>query len=27
LKINGNKNGDADRVRQKIKDLGYTPFY
>jgi tetratricopeptide (TPR) repeat protein len=27
LKINGNKDGDADQVRQKIRNLGYTPKY
>ena len=27
LKINGNKDGYADQVRQVIRDLGYTPKY
>jgi len=27
LKINGNKDGIADQVRQKIRNLGYTPKY
>jgi tetratricopeptide (TPR) repeat protein len=27
LKINGNKDGDADQVRQEIRNLGYTPKY
>jgi tetratricopeptide (TPR) repeat protein len=27
LRINGNKNGNAEQVRQKIRDLGYTPQY
>ena len=27
LKINGNKDGNADQVRQKIRNLGYTPKY
>ena len=27
LKINGNKDRNADQVRQKIRNLGYTPKY
>jgi len=27
LKLNGNKSGDADEVRQMIRDLGYIPEY
>ena len=27
LRINGNKDGNADQVRQKIRNLGYTPKY
>ena len=27
LQINGNKNGDADQIRQKIRNLGYIPKY
>ena len=27
LKINGNKDGDADQVRQEIRNLGYIPKY
>lgn len=27
LKINGNKDGYADEIRQKIRNLGYTPKY
>jgi len=27
LRINGNKDGDADEIRQKIRNLGYTPKY
>ena len=27
LRINGNKDGDADQVRQKIRNLGHTPKY
>jgi tetratricopeptide (TPR) repeat protein len=27
LRINGNKDGDAEKVRQEIRNLGYTPQY
>ncbi|MEA3415192.1 MAG: tetratricopeptide repeat protein [Thermodesulfobacteriota bacterium] len=27
LRINGNKDGIADQVKQKIRNLGYTPLY